>query len=195
MSWQISRITMRESQATIMKTNVVLIGFMGVGKSVTGKLLAQKLGYRFVDTDKVIEQKYKRKIKDIFAQEGEAAFRAMESEVIRELSGRTSLVISTGGGVAAKKDDMEFLRSTGIVISLMALPETIYKRTNNSKRPLLAAKSPEERLTVIRELLAQRMKYYQQADFILATDFTNPLQNADEIQRYIKKRSKRSNKK
>lgn len=195
MSWQILRITMRESQATIMKTNVVLIGFMGVGKSVTGKLLAQKLGYRFVDTDKVIEQKYKRKIKDIFAQEGEAAFRAMESEVIRELSGRTSLVISTGGGVAAKKDDMEILRSTGIVISLMALPETIYKRTNNSKRPLLAAKSPEERVTVIKELLAQRMKYYQQADLILATDFTNPLQNADEIQRYIKKRSKRSNKK
>ena len=108
-----------------MKTNIVLIGFMGSGKSITGKLLAYKLGYSFVDTDSEIEKTYKQKIKDMFASEGEAVFRARETETIRKIAARKNQVISTGGGVATKEEDMKILRDNAIVVSLAAMPHTI----------------------------------------------------------------------
>lgn len=86
-----------------MKSNIILIGFMGSGKSITGKLLAYRLGYNFVDTDVAIEKTYKQKIKEIFANEGEEAFRQKETDTIKKLAQKTHQVISTGGGVATKK--------------------------------------------------------------------------------------------
>lgn len=93
-----------------MKSNIVLIGFMGSGKSITGKLLAYRLGYNFVDTDVAIEQEYKTKIKDIFDKEGEAVFRERETATIQKLAQKNHQVISTGGGVATKEIDMQILR-------------------------------------------------------------------------------------
>lgn len=90
-----------------MKSNIVLIGFMGSGKSITGKLLAYRLGYSFVDTDTAIEQEYKTKIKDMFAKEGEAVFRQRETATIQKLAQKSHQVISTGGGVATKEIDMQ----------------------------------------------------------------------------------------
>ena len=169
-----------------MKSNIVLIGFMGSGKSITGKLLAYKLGYSFVDTDNEIEKIYKQKIKDIFASEGEAVFRARETETIKKIAARNHQVISTGGGVATKEEDMKILRDNAIFISLAALPHTILKRTGNDKRPLLAKKTKEERLKTIVELMAKRAKFYKNADLIVKTDNTTPLQNVEIILKYLK---------
>lgn len=169
-----------------MKSNIILIGFMGSGKSITGKLLAYRLGYNFVDTDVAIEKTYKQKIKEIFANEGEEAFRQKETDTIKKLAQKTHQVISTGGGVATKKEDMQALRENGVVIALTALPRTILKRTNNDKRPLLAKKSNEERLKTIIELMAKRSEFYKKADLIIKTDDTTPLQNVEIITKYLK---------
>lgn len=169
-----------------MKSNIILIGFMGSGKSITGKLLAYRLGYNFVDTDVAIEKTYKQKIKEIFANEGEEAFRQKETDTIKKLAQKTHQVISTGGGVATKKEDMQTLRENGVVIALTALPRTILKRTNNDKRPLLAKKSNEERLKTIIELMAKRSEFYKKADLIIKTDDTTPLQNVEIITKYLK---------
>ena len=169
-----------------MKSNIILIGFMGSGKSITGKLLAYRLGYNFVDTDVAIEKTYKQKIKEIFANEGEEAFRQKETDTIKKLAQKTHQVISTGGGVATKKEDMQVLRENGVVIALTALPRTILKRTNNDKRPLLAKKSNEERLKTIIELMAKRSEFYKKADLIIKTDDTTPLQNVEIITKYLK---------
>lgn len=165
-----------------MKSNIVLIGFMGSGKSITGKLLAYRLGYSFVDTDTAIEQEYKTKIKDMFAKEGEAVFRQRETATIQKLAQKSHQVISTGGGVATKEIDMQELRKNGIVIALTAMPHTILKRTGNDKRPLLAKKSNEERL----KLMAKRAPFYKKADLIIKTDDTTPLQNVEIIMKYLK---------
>lgn len=169
-----------------MKSNIILIGFMGSGKSITGKLLAYRLGYNFVDTDVAIEKTYKQKIKEIFANEGEEAFRQKETDTIKKLAQKTHQVISTGGGVATKKEDMQTLRENGVVIALTAMPRTILKRTNNDKRPLLAKKSNEERLKTIIELMAKRSEFYKKADLIIKTDDTTPLQNVEIITKYLK---------
>ena len=99
---------------------------------------------------------------------------------------KTHQVISTGGGVATKKEDMQALRENGVVIALTALPRTILKRTNNDKRPLLAKKSNEERLKTIIELMAKRSEFYKKADLIIKTDDTTPLQNVEIITKYLK---------
>ena len=169
-----------------MKSNIILIGFMGSGKSITGKLLAYRLGYNFVDTDVAIEKTYKQKIKEIFANEGEDAFRQKETDTIKKLAQKTHQVISTGGGVATKKEDMQALRENGVVIALTAMPRTILKRTNNDKRPLLAKKSNEERLKTIIELIAKRSEFYKKADLIIKTDDTTPLKNVEIITKYLK---------
>ncbi len=168
------------------KANIVLIGFMGTGKSITGKLLAYRMGYNFVDTDNEIEKKYKMKIKDMFAKEGEAVFRKRETEVIKILSAKSHQVISTGGGVAVKEEDMAALRQNGIIITLSALPSTILKRTGNGNRPLLAKKSNDDRLKAIVELMAKRAKSYKNADLIIQTDDKTPLQNVEIITKYLK---------
>ena len=159
---------------------------MGSGKSITGKLLAYRLGYNFVDTDVAIEKTYKQKIKEIFANEGEDAFRQKETDTIKKLAQKTHQVISTGGGVATKKEDMQALRENGVVIALTAMPRTILKRTNNDKRPLLAKKSNEERLKTIIELMAKRSEFYKKADLIIKTDDTTPLKNVEIITKYLK---------
>lgn len=168
------------------KANIVLIGFMGTGKSITGKLLAYRMGYSFVDTDSEIEKIYKKKIKDMFAQEGEAVFRQRETQVIKQLAEKSHQVISTGGGVAVKAEDMQALRDNGIVVSLTAMPHTILKRTDNGKRPLLAKQSREDRLKAIVELLGKRAEYYKKADLIIHTDDKTPLQNVDIIIKFLK---------
>lgn len=170
-----------------MKNNIVLIGFMGSGKSITGKLLAQRLGCTFVDADAEIERAYKTKIKDMFAKEGEPVFRRRETKIIKHLAQKQRLVISTGGGVAAKDEDMTALRQSGIVISLAAQPSTIFKRTGGEKRPLLAKQSDDERFRAIVELMKKREKYYRSADLIIDTDDRTPLQNVELIIKYLKK--------
>ena len=123
--------------------NVVLTGFMGTGKTTVGRLLAELLGYEFVDTDEVIEQRY-GPIETIFRERGESAFRTIEREVAAELAGADRRVISTGGGMMLDPVIAESLGAGARVFCLVASPDTIVARVlNGPDRPLLAGPDPQ----------------------------------------------------
>ena len=143
------------------KRNLVLIGFMGTGKSTLGRLCAAELGYGFCDSDHVLEAREGCTIAELFAHEGEARFREREREVIAELAATPNLVIATGGGAVLDTSNAARLRQTGLVVLLTAPPDVILKRVGRSRtRPLLAnAPSPRAR---VEELLTERMPVYRQ---------------------------------
>ena len=148
--------------------NIVLVGFMGTGKSVVGKLLAKKLNMDFVESDEMIEIREKSPIKDIFEKKGEPYFRLVEKDVMKEASSRKNIVISAGGGAIVDEDNLKNLKNSGVVICLKASPETILKRTKDLKtRPLLNVADPKKQ---IEELLQKREAYYNRADFSIETD-------------------------
>lgn len=159
--------------------NIVLVGFMGTGKSSVGKVLAQKLCRPLIDVDSYIEEKEKRKIREIFKKDGEAVFRAMEKEAIRLLSFPGGSVMTTGGGAVLDAENRRVLKGSGIVVALLAKPETIFERVKNSRnRPLLAG---EDMLGEIKTLLEQRRPFYQEADLFFETDGKTPTQVAEMI--------------
>jgi len=159
--------------------NIVLTGFMGTGKTEVGKELARLLDVPLIDIDSNIEKSEQMTINDIFKQRGEIKFREIETRMIRKISQRENIVISTGGGAVMKDENMEALRRNGIVICLMASPETILLRiSNNSDRPLLQGENP---LRKIEELLHIRQPFYDKADIIIDTENRTPLQIAEEI--------------
>lgn len=144
-----------------MKNNIVLLGFMGCGKTTVGKLLAQKTGYTFIDADSYIEQRENMTVNEIFAAKGEAYFRAVETEVAEELSKKERLVIATGGGMVLKKENADFLRSTGFCVWLKVSPETVLERLkNDTTRPLLQR---EDKEAAVKELLSVREPLYAAA--------------------------------
>ena len=148
--------------------NIILIGFMGTGKSVVGKLLAKKLNRDFLESDDMIEAKEKMSIRDIFEKKLEPYFRSVEKEVIKEAAKRENVVISAGGGAIINDDSFNNLKNSGIIICLKASPETILNRTKDLKtRPLLNVPDPKKR---IEDLLAKRESYYNKADYIVDTD-------------------------
>ena len=147
--------------------NLALIGFMGVGKSSVGRMAAVQLRYEFVDTDEFIERRTGRTIARIFAEDGEPAFRAMESQLVREMEDWRRSVISTGGGLAANETNLASLKRHALVVCLWATPEAIWERVRHqSHRPLLQHPDP---LARIRELLEQRTPFYRQADVLVHT--------------------------
>ena len=147
--------------------NIVLVGFMGTGKTTIATQLANKLGMRYVSTDDLIEKREKRTINEIFTKSGEDYFRNAESEVIKEASGLDNAVIDAGGGVVLREENMAMLKSSGIVICLTADEEVIMERTKKYKhRPLLNVEDPKRK---IRDLLAKRAPFYAKADHCLDT--------------------------
>lgn len=151
-----------------MDRNIVLVGFMGTGKTAVAKALAEKLDMRYVSVDDLIEKREKMAIKDIFDKEGEPYFRKVEKEVVFDLSGTSGRVIDSGGGVVLDEENMNNLKNSGIVICLWAEPETIHERTRrNSHRPLLNVKDPLGR---IKKMLEDRSPFYNGADFHIRTD-------------------------
>ncbi len=143
--------------------NVVLVGFMGSGKSTVGRLLARQLGFRFVDTDSVIERRAGKPIKAIFADpdEGEGRFRELEERAIAEAARRERQVISTGGGAVTHPGNIGRLRGAGFVVWLDASPATVMERVGESRdRPLLQTPDPE---ATVRGLLDERRPLYQSA--------------------------------
>ena len=145
-----------------MKTNVALIGFMGTGKTVVGKVLAEKLNKEFVELDSLIEQKARKSIPDIFQQDGEIAFRELEIEVTKEVAKGKNLIIACGGGVVLNKINIDRLRNESRIVYLTASPRIILKRILNDgeERPLL--KTPNKALE-IQELLRFRKPFYERA--------------------------------
>ncbi|MFN3740058.1 MAG: shikimate kinase [Thermodesulfovibrionales bacterium] len=159
--------------------NIVLTGFMGTGKTEVGRLLAMRLGYKFIDADSVIEEEQKMPITEIFKKFGEPYFRDIESNVIKRLSDMEGVVISTGGGAVLREENMNNLRKKGVIICLMASPKTIFERTkNDTSRPLLQVNDPLQR---IKELLNMRRPYYEKADIMIDTDRKTPEEVAEEI--------------
>jgi shikimate kinase len=148
--------------------NIALIGFMGSGKSSVGRLVAEMLGYQFTDTDALIEARAGCFISDIFAQQGEAAFREREAEVLRELARLDHTVIATGGGLPTYPGNLEALKQHSLVVCLWSSPERLYERVRHqSHRPLLQVPDPLGR---IRALLEQRTPCYRQADVMIGTE-------------------------
>ncbi len=144
-------------------SNIVLVGFMGCGKSTVGRELRKLLGYPLVDTDRLIEARAGCSISELFARGGEQAFRELETEVLRELAGAGggSRIIATGGGIILREENRTLLRSLGCVVWLRAPVETIVRRTGRSReRPLLRTADPQAR---IEALLAERDPYYRSA--------------------------------
>ena len=141
---------------------------MGTGKSAVGKLLARQLNRPFLDLDRQIEQKAGRTVQQIFAQDGEPAFRQLEAEMVREAAALKSQVIATGGGVMCDEKNVRALKASGVLICLTASPDAILERTSASfgSRPLLAGADPKER---IETLLKLRAPYYAQADLTIDT--------------------------
>lgn len=143
--------------------NVVLIGFMGSGKTTAGRRMAAQLGLRFVDTDELVAQAAGRTIPGIFADEGEAGFRARETAVLDSLAGEHGLVISTGGGIVTVPGNLPRLRALGYVIWLNPPEDAIFERISRSRdRPLL--RTPDPRRTVHDLLEARRPLYAAAAD-------------------------------
>jgi len=165
--------------------NIILTGFMGTGKTAVGKELATILDMRLIDVDTEIEKSEKTTINEIFQKFGEPRFREIETGMIKKISQQKNVVISTGGGAVLKQENMDMLRKTGVIICLMATPETILNRTSNSNdRPLLKVENPFEKVT---ELLNFRRPFYEKADILINTENKTPLQIAEEIIEKIKK--------
>ena len=141
---------------------------MGVGKSTVGGRLARVLNYSFFDSDEAIEKRVGKTIPEIFADEGEAAFRQYEREFIDFGHPTEGCVVSCGGGLVVQEGMTERLKSKGVVICLFASTESILKRTQRSEnRPLLSVDDPEAR---IRELLAEREPIYMSAGICISTE-------------------------
>lgn len=169
--------------------NIVLIGFMGSGKSKVGKLVARKLKMKFVDTDAEIEKREGKTIPQIFCDSGEPYFRRREADIIKEAARQENTVISAGGGAVLLKQNMSRLKKSGVIAWLKANPETIVKRVGASKnRPLLLC---EDKGTAVKNLLRKRLPYYRLAqDVSVQTDGRTAGQVAEEIIRKVRQQGK-----
>ena len=159
--------------------SLYLVGMMGSGKTSTGRPLAERLGYGFVDADAVIEQAAGCSIPDIFDRDGEAGFRSLESQVLSAISQRHSLVVATGGGVVTQPENWGLLHS-GIVIWLDVVPDQLLHRLNadSTVRPLLQTSDPEAALNA---LLNERRPLYSEADLTVVINDETPEAVADGI--------------
>lgn len=159
--------------------NIALIGFMGTGKSTVGRYVAEQLKFEFLDTDALIEQRSGKKITEIFAQNGESAFRQLEAQLVAEFAARTHTVISTGGGLPTNPANLVSLKTHSLVICLWASPERIYDRVREqSHRPLLHDPDP---LNKIRSLLTTREPFYKQADVLINSDLRSAREVAQQV--------------
>lgn len=150
-----------------MSRNIILTGFMGVGKTSVGTRLARDLGFRFVDTDGLIEEDQKIAITEIFSSFGEPYFRDTEARIIRRVLEGQGQVVATGGGAVIREENRRAFKEGGMTICLTARPEVVYERIRHeTHRPLLQVPDPRGR---IRALMDEREQFYRQADLIIDT--------------------------
>jgi shikimate kinase len=160
-------------------SNIALVGFMGTGKSTVGQIVASLLNFEFVDTDEMIEGMAGKRISEIFSNDGEERFREYERLIVRQLKDLKGAVISTGGGLVTKPENLASLKEHALVVCLWCSPETIFRRVGHqSHRPLLRVDNPLEK---IRELLNERAPSYRQADVLLNSEFRKPREVATHV--------------
>jgi len=151
---------------TSMNKNIILIGFMGTGKTTVGLRLAESLGWTFTDTDKQIEELTGKSIPEIFAEEGEEYFRQLETEVLERLRSRDRLVVSTGGGAVLRAANREAMLRSGLVVALKADADTIISRVRgDANRPLLAGDLEGK----VKQILHDRAGAYDFAHVVIDT--------------------------
>ena len=140
--------------------NLVLVGFMGSGKSSVGRILSSLTGFALVDTDTLVAQEAGQTIPAIFKQHGEEHFRALETKALESLVGRIGLIVATGGGAITVAENRKLLPQIGPVVWLDASPEHLYQRVKHSKRPLLQTVDPQK---TVEELYKAREPLYREA--------------------------------
>lgn len=158
--------------------NVVLVGFMGCGKTAVGRRVARRLGYRLLDTDHFIESELGIPISEVFARHGEPYFRRLETVLLQRLVGLNHLVVATGGGIVTTPGNMALLKQVGPVIFLDADPEDIIERLQrDTRRPLVQGGDLRDKVA---RLLGERRPLYEQADIVIPTRGKSPNQVAGE---------------
>jgi len=148
---------------------IILIGYMGAGKTTVGKALSKELNIPFYDLDWYIESRMRKTVAQIFAEKGEEGFRMIEHNMLHEVAEFEDVIISCGGGTPCFFDNMDYLNQQGQVVYLKASPEVLYKHLLMGKveRPLLKGKSPEELIIFIKEQLDKREPFYTKARYTL----------------------------
>lgn len=171
-----------------------LTGFMGVGKSTIGPILANTLGLNFIDLDEYIEKSEGKKIKDIFTEKGEEYFRKVEAELLRDASKQSNIIIALGGGAAVQKENIDFIKNNGKMIYLKASESSLLKRLFYKRnRPLLNKQlennpSKEEVKEMLVKLISEREPFYKKADLVVDTEKTPVGKTVDFIARMIEKK-------
>jgi shikimate kinase len=177
---------------------IYLTGFMGSGKSTVGPILANTLGYTYVDLDKRIEEKAGKPIVEIFDTSGEATFRFLEKETLREVSNYNECIISLGGGTIASDEIFELINNTGWLVYLRLSPEEVLRRlAHKTDRPMLKDENggllPGDVLRQrVLALLEQRESYYNRADIVVSTDILSVGKTVDEIVRQLRALAQRA---
>lgn len=178
------------------KRIIFLIGFMGSGKSTIGPILANTIGYTFVDLDAEIERRERKLINRIFAEQGEQFFRSLERTLLEEIAtSANKTVISLGGGTITNNETLSYIKSTGVVVYLKVNEDQIYKRLlAKDDRPMLRdvdgnLLTGEPLMAKIRALLDVRAQYYDQADIIMHTDDKKIGKTIDELARHLQRLS------
>ena len=164
---------------------IILIGYMGAGKTTLGKSLARHLGLEFIDLDWYIENRFHQSVSQLFATRGEEGFRKIEQNMLHEVAEFEDVIISAGGGTPCFFDNMEYMNQQGLTVYLKATPEILrtHLRMGKQKRPLIAQKNDEELDIFIRESLDKRESYYNQARLIFDIGL---LDNGMRIQESVK---------
>lgn len=165
---------------------IILIGYMGAGKTTIGKVLARELGVDFYDLDWYIEDRFHKKIPDIFAEKGEEEFRNIERKMLHEVVEFENVVIACGGGTPCFFDNMEYMNQQGDTFFLNANPSVLREHLGMGKsiRPLIQGKSPEELKAYIEQSLTQRLPFYNKAKFTIDIDV---IHTREEIKSYANK--------
>ena len=160
--------------------SIIIIGYMGAGKTTVGKALAKELGIMFYDLDWYIETRMHKTVKQIFDESGEDGFRQIEHNMLHEVAEFENIVLSCGGGTPCFFDNMAYMNQLGETVYLKASPETLYAHLKMGKgvRPLLLNKTPEEVQVFIREQLQKREPFYEKAKHIFDV---NVMDNFDKI--------------
>ena len=148
---------------------IILIGYMGAGKTTVGKALSKAMGLQFYDLDWYIESRMRKTVPQIFAERGEEGFRLIEHNMLHEVAELEDVIVSCGGGTPCFFDNMHYLNGQGETIYLKADPEVLYKHLLMGKieRPLLKNKTPEQLIDFIKEQLEKREPFYTKAKHVL----------------------------